>query len=159
MLLHDLVETSRRVAGTSGRLAKIDLVAGLLNRASPDEIETVIGFLSGAPRQGRIGVGYATLQATASSSVADPGAATLSLSDVDATLDRLAATTGKGSGEAKERLLRELFDRATPEERDFLVRMTIGELTGPGIPQRPGGYAPPTPRHRDRHRVADEWPR
>jgi len=131
VFLHDLVETSRRVAGTSGRLAKIDLVAGLLNRASPDEIETVIGFLSGAPRQGRIGVGYATLQAAASSSVADPGAAprgTLSLSDVDATLDRLAATTGKGSGEAKERLLRELFDRATPEERDFLVRLTIGEL-------------------------------
>src|SRR3989442_8059626 len=61
--LHDLVQTSRAVAQTGGRLAKIELLATLLKRAAPDEIETVIAFLSGSPRQGRIGVGYAALQA------------------------------------------------------------------------------------------------
>ncbi|PYO75388.1 MAG: ATP-dependent DNA ligase, partial [Gemmatimonadetes bacterium] len=52
MLLHDLVQTSRRVAETSGRLAKIELLAGLLARTAPDEIETAIAFLSGGPPQG-----------------------------------------------------------------------------------------------------------
>src|SRR2546426_264870 len=51
--LDDLVQTSRRVAQTSGRLAKIDLLATSLKQAAPGEIETAIAFLSGAPRQGR----------------------------------------------------------------------------------------------------------
>jgi DNA ligase-1 len=131
VLLHDLVETSRRVADTSGRLAKIELVAALLKRAGPDDIETVIAFLSGVPRQGRIGVGYATLQAARSSVAGDAGVTppgSLTLADVDATLERLAATSGKGSAKAKERLLGELFARARAEERDFLIRLTMGEL-------------------------------
>jgi hypothetical protein len=61
VLLDDLVQTSRRVAATSGRLAKTDLLAGLLTRAAPGEIETAIAFLSGVVRQKSVGVGYATL--------------------------------------------------------------------------------------------------
>jgi len=73
MLLDDLVQTSTRVARTSGRLAKIELLAALLQRAAPDEIATAIAFLSGAPRQGRIGVGYATLEAARSARPASTG--------------------------------------------------------------------------------------
>ena len=62
MLLERVVETSRRVTQTSRRLEKIELIAGLLRLASPDEIETVVAFLSGYARQGKIGVGYATLR-------------------------------------------------------------------------------------------------
>src|SRR5712692_2746505 len=133
MLLDDLVQTSNRVAQTSGRLAKIELLAALLQRAAPDEVETAIAFLSGAPRQGRIGVGYATLEAARGGGAADPGATprsggSLELVEVDALLERLIHTTGKGSTQAKEGLLRELFGRATEDEQQFLFRLLIGEL-------------------------------
>jgi DNA ligase-1 len=126
VLLTELVQTSRHVAETRGRLAKIDLVAALLKRTGPDEIEIAIAFLSGSLRQGRIGIGYATLQAAKREHAAD--APTLDLARVDATLQRLADTTGKGSAQTKERLLGELFARATADEQEFLLRLIIGEL-------------------------------
>src|SRR5436309_882644 len=126
VLLHDLVQTSRSVAATSGRLAKIDLVAALLKRAGPDEIEIAIAFLSGSLRQGRIGIGYATLQAAQPEQAA--AAPTLELAAVDAALQRLATTTGKGSTQMKQRLLGELFARGTADEREFLLRLLMGEL-------------------------------
>jgi DNA ligase-1 len=122
----DLVQTSRRVAQSSGRLAKIELLAALLTRAAPEEIETVIAFLSGTPRQGRLGVGYATLQGARA--VGAAGTASLELAEVDAALERLAGVSGKGSAEAKARLLSELFARATADEQEFLFRLLIGEL-------------------------------
>ena len=126
MRLDDLVQTSRRVAQTSGRLAKIELLAALLKRAAPAEIETAIAFLSGAPRQGRIGVGYASLEAARAEPAAE--AATLEVVQADAALERLARTTGKGSAQEKNRLLRDLFARATQDEQEFLFRLLIGEL-------------------------------
>jgi ATP-dependent DNA ligase len=62
MLLHDLVTTSAAVAEGSSRLAKIGLLADLLRRLAPHEIDIAIGFLSGEPRQGRIGIGGAVLR-------------------------------------------------------------------------------------------------
>src|SRR2546426_36663 len=126
VLFHELVQTSRRVAETSGRLAKIDLLAALLKRAAPEEIATAVAFLSGTPRQGRIGIGYATLRAAEPEHSAE--APTLELTRVDATLQRLANTTGKGSAQTKERLLGELLTRGTAEEQQFLLRLVMGEL-------------------------------
>ena len=134
MLFHDLVQTSVRVAQTSGRLAKVELLAALLRRAAPAEIATAIAFLSGAtPRQGRIGVGYATLEAARADRATATGdgvapQGSLQLADVDAQLERLSQTTGKGSTAAKERLLRELFASASAAEQEFLFRLLIGEL-------------------------------
>ena len=68
MLLASLVSTSRQVAQTSGRIAKIDLLAGLLKSASPNELEVAIAFLSGAVRQTKLGVGYSALQAARTAS-------------------------------------------------------------------------------------------
>src|SRR5207245_2753667 len=42
--------------------------------------------------------------------------------------ERLARTTGKGSAQEKNRLLRDLFARATQDEQEFLFRLLIGEL-------------------------------
>ena len=61
MPLHDLVTTSAAVAEASSRLAKIGLLSDLLRRVPPQEIAIAIGFLSGEPRQGRIGIGGATI--------------------------------------------------------------------------------------------------
>src|SRR5213593_814631 len=117
MLLHELVQTSRRLAETSGRLAKIELVAALLKRAAPEEIEIAIAFLSGSLRQGRIGIGYAALQAAKPEHAAE--APTLDLDALDAALQRLASATGKGSAREKERILGDLFTRGTAEEQEF----------------------------------------
>src|SRR6266851_4600969 len=58
MLLAAVVETSSRVAGTTKRLEKIELLAKLLRQLQPEEIEIVAAFLGGRTRQGRIGIGY-----------------------------------------------------------------------------------------------------
>jgi DNA ligase-1 len=62
-LLADLVAASDRAAGTSSRLAKRDAIADLLRGARADEVEIAVAWLSGEARQGRIGVGWATLAA------------------------------------------------------------------------------------------------
>jgi len=126
MLLHELVTTSGRVAATSGRLAKIELLAALLQRAAADEIETAIAALSGSLRQGRIGVGYAALRAARPERAADDPS--LTLAAVDAALEQVARTRGLGSAAVKDRLLRELFAQGTEEEQEFLFRLLIGEL-------------------------------
>src|SRR5689334_2556158 len=63
MHLATLVTTSNQIAITSSRLKKIERLAELLRDLAPDEIAIAIGFLTGWPRQGKIGIGWATLDA------------------------------------------------------------------------------------------------
>jgi DNA ligase-1 len=125
VLFSTLVDASARVAQTSSRIAKRDAIAACLRAAAPDEIEVAVAFLSGEIRQGRIGIGYATLSALRSDSAARPA---LALAEVDASLARIAATLGKGSAGERATLLRGLFARATRAEQDFLMRLLAGEL-------------------------------
>ena len=125
MLLQEIVRTSRLVADTSSRLAKVELLAALLRQAKPEEIEIVIAYLSGGVRQAKLGVGWASLQAARTAAAGTPSLAIL---DVDAALERLASTGGKGSAASRSALLRSLFARATAEEQDILVRLLTGEL-------------------------------
>ena len=60
-LLLDLVATSRQVAGTSSRARKIAILADFLTSLEANEVTIGVGLLSGVPRQGRVGVGYATV--------------------------------------------------------------------------------------------------
>jgi len=113
------------VASTSGRLAKIKLLAELLKQAAPDEIETVIAYLSGTIRQANLGVGWATLEAAKDHPATQ---STITIKDLHSTLDLVANTTGKGSAATKTKLLRDLFGRATEQEQDFLLRLLTGEL-------------------------------
>jgi DNA ligase-1 len=124
--LADLVETSRRVAATPGRLAKVDTLAGLLRRLAPGEIEIGVAYLSGETRQGKLGLGYKAVHDTCGSGAAR--GTPLTLAEVDAALDRLQATVGKGSAAARAAQLRALFARTSEDERDFLARLVVGEL-------------------------------
>jgi DNA ligase-1 len=125
--LSAIVQTSDRVSGVSGRLEKIGLLAGLLSKATPDEIEIAVAFLSGSYRQPKLNVGYAALQAASAGSSAD--VPSLTLTEVDSVLERIARVSqGKGSTAERQRLLRELFAKATSEEQHFLFRLVIGEL-------------------------------
>ena len=108
MLLHELVETSAAVAEASARLAKIGQLAALLRRVDPAEVEIAIAFLSGEPRQGRIGIGASAIRR---SQAARPRrrSPVLQLGEVDEMFDRIAATTGRGSPAERVRLLRDLL--------------------------------------------------
>ncbi len=111
----------------SSRLEKIGLLAGLLSRATPDEIEIAVAFLSGSYRQQKLNVGYAALQAASEGGAAE--SSTLELTDVDGVLEQISRVKqGKGSTAQRQRLLGELFTRATADEQHFLFRLVIGEL-------------------------------
>jgi DNA ligase 1 len=125
-LLVDLVETSRRVTETPSRNAKIGELASCLRKLDPAEIETGVAFLSGEARQGRSGIGYALLRDARPAGSAE--APSLTISDVDAALERVGATVGAGSKGERTRILSALFARATRPEQDFLTRLLLGEL-------------------------------
>ena len=125
MLLQSLVSCSTQVAATSGRLAKINLLAELLKLATPEEMELAIAYLSGTTRQAKAGVGWATLRAAKGPGVRS---SELGITDVDDVLERISKTSGKGSATEKKQLLKGLFARATAEEQDFLFRLITGEL-------------------------------
>ena len=122
MRLSELVAVSGAVAAVSGRLEKIALLAALLDRIPPDLIPIVVPYLSGAMRQGRIGVGGALLSDLRD--VPPAGAASLDLADVDAAFDRVASASGRARAEQ----VRALLARATRDEQDFLARLLFGEL-------------------------------
>jgi DNA ligase-1 len=124
--LEELVETSNAVAAESGRLGKIARLAAFLTRLTPDEAAIAVGFFIGWPRQGRIGVGWAAI--SDARDVAPAPTATLDLLDVDRAFDTLQAAKGRGSSAERSRLLRELFERATAGEQEFLSALAIGEV-------------------------------
>jgi DNA ligase-1 len=124
-LLADLARTSARVAENPGRLAKIRELAELLKRLDPEEIDIAIPYLSGEARQGKLSLGHVLLAAARGAAAAETS---LALRDVDAAFAALKETKGKGSAARREALLRSLFEKATTEEQDFLMRLVIGEL-------------------------------
>ncbi len=124
-LFADVVVASSEVALTSSRSRKIAILAELLGRLDGDEVGICVAFLSGVPRQGRIGIGHATAYRIDPEPAAEP---TLTVADVDHTIDAVQAATGSGSAAARKRLLSELLERATEPEASFLRRLFTGEL-------------------------------
>lgn len=125
MLLATVVETSRRIADTTKRLEKIDLLARFIRQLGPEEIEIVVPYLSGQTRQGRTGIGYAALREARNSPAATPSLETL---DVDRTLEAITQTSGSGSQRRRLELLQSMFARATEPEQQFLTGLLGGEL-------------------------------
>jgi len=124
-LLADVVAASLRVADTSSRSAKIAILAELLRGLDASEVASVVGFLSGAPRQGRVGVGYATVYGVQSAAADEPS---LTVADLDAAIAGIEEATGPGSATRRRALLAGLLARATADEADFVRRLLTGEL-------------------------------
>ena len=126
MKLTDLVHTSTAVARTRSRLKKRAHLSELLRSSPPDQVAVVVNYLSGTLPQGKIGLGPAIVRRVAGQSTAS--SASLSLYEVDATFTDIAAAAGKGSQQRRRDMLGRLFARATSDERDFLIRLVLGEL-------------------------------
>ena len=127
----EVAATSAAVAATRSRTAKLTSLAELLAALEPDEVAPTVAWLSGGARQGRIGVGWATVADAERDLGAEPAAeATLTIAEVDAVFDRLAALVGAGAGSntARRSELTALLRHATPAEADLLWRLFVGEL-------------------------------
>jgi DNA ligase-1 len=125
MLLADLVATADVVAATSKRSEKVAALAALLGRTPPADVRTVVGFLTGEPRQGSIGVGWATVGGLD----AEPAdAPSVTVAELDVLLSEVQATTGEGSVRARTDRLTTFLERCTEIEGDFVRRLLIGEL-------------------------------
>jgi DNA ligase 1 len=77
-------------------------------------------------RQDRLGIGWATFQSAMPGTAAE--SASVELVEVNALLDEIARTAGKGSAGAKLRVLRALLSRLTELEQRFLAGLIGGEL-------------------------------
>ncbi|HEX2052327.1 MAG TPA: ATP-dependent DNA ligase [Actinomycetota bacterium] len=124
-LLAEVVAASSRVAQTSSRSRKVAVLSELLRTLEVEEIPVAVAFLSGLPRQGRIGVGYSNAYGVEHAPAADPS---LTVADADRALTDIQASVGTGSAAERRGILADLFNRATEQESDFLRRLFTGEL-------------------------------
>ena len=126
MHLSEVVTASSVVASTSSRGKKIELLADVLRRLASNEIAIAIGFFTGWPRQGKLGIGWATLDAARPPNAAEE--ATLTLAEVDQTFTALKSVKGSNSAAQRRRLLGDLMARATSAEQQFLFALGVGEV-------------------------------
>jgi DNA ligase-1 len=126
MLLSGLVECVGRVRATPRKLQKVALLADLLRQARGREAELCALYLTGSLPQGRIGVGWATLQAVMAEGAGEGEA--LTLLDVDRMCEAVAGERGAGSADRRMAAVKAVFARARPEERRFLVELFLGEV-------------------------------
>ena len=162
MLLAEVVAATEAVAATSSRTAKAEALAGLIQRAGAAEAAVVARLVAGDPRQGRVGVGWATVAQMTSEPGAEqpvppnaeqdpamtepagpeprraeagPGPR-LTVADLDSLLDAVAAASGAGAAGRRAGLIEGFLARAGPAEAGFLRRLLVGELrqgAGEGI--------------------------
>jgi DNA ligase-1 len=120
----DLAATSAAVSATSGRKAKVELLADALRRLDPDELAAGSAYLAGELRQRQTGVGYASLRDRP-----PPAAeATLTVGQVDAAIAEISVLAGAGSQGRRRELVGALFGAATVDEQRLLVGLFGGEL-------------------------------
>ena len=127
------MKASRATATTSARNEKVAALAGFLAGVDPSDIPTAIALLTGIPRQGRVGIGWALVESSVAGrdtriNSAAPSGPALTLADVDAAVDAVEASGGSGSDAAKRDIVAGLFQRATTEEARFLSDVLVGGL-------------------------------
>ncbi|RZV47419.1 MAG: ATP-dependent DNA ligase, partial [Acidimicrobiales bacterium] len=126
--LHALVEASNAVAATSARNDKVAILASYLAEVDVDEVQIAVALLTGEPRQGRIGIGWATVAGAIKSLTAEPSESTLTLHDIDTAIDQVAETRGGGSAAERQAILQRVFDLGSAAEQDFLRAVFTGGL-------------------------------
>ena len=126
MELTALVELVSRLRATPKKTEKVAAIAELLRQAREREVELVALYLTGTLAQGRIGIGYRSLQAAMPQgpAIGEP----LTLAGLDAALGEIATQKGSGSAERRARGLRAILERGDQSGREFLFALLTGEV-------------------------------
>ncbi|HEY3256429.1 MAG TPA: ATP-dependent DNA ligase [Polyangiaceae bacterium] len=126
LMLTEIVSASREVAATRSRLKKIARFADVLSKLEASELPAGVGFMCGQLRQGRLGLGPRALQRVRAEP--EPERSLVTVLELDAVFQALEDLSGKGVASEREQLLSALFGRLSAEERDFVLRLILGEL-------------------------------
>jgi DNA ligase-1 len=121
-----LVDLVGRVRATTKKTEKVALLADLLRQAAGRETELVALYLTGSLPQGRIGIGWRTIQAAMPEG--PPIGEPLTLLEMDRALEDVAVEQGPGSSERRLSALRGLFERTDSDGRRLLAELLLGEL-------------------------------
>jgi len=124
--LADLVEVSKKIGSTTRKKEKISLLALFLKQGRGREITLAACYLSGIIPQGRLGIGWTTLQEALKD--LPSRFRSLSLVELDHLLEAISRERGTGSLERKTGLLRDLFSYTRKDETEFLARLMTGEI-------------------------------
>jgi DNA ligase 1 len=120
----DVAAASAEVGATSSRLAKAARLGELLRSADPDDVATVVAWLSGELPQRQIGVGWGALRTLP----APAETTTLTVDGVDRTFTAIKNLSGPGSQARRAEAVNSVFAAATDPEQVFLRRLLGGEL-------------------------------
>jgi len=120
-----LASASADVAATSKRSDKTARLSELFSNVEPDDIEIVVGLMLGQQRQGRIGIGWATVAALELAPSNEPS---LTVRDIDEMLTSIASIAGEGSVARRAEVLSTVLGRATEIELRFIEQVLVGEL-------------------------------
>lgn len=128
-----VADLTEGLAATSKRLEKRRLLAEFLRSLRRDEIGPAILILTGRifPESDAkvLNVGWATLQkALGGARQATLSGSSLSILDVRAAFDRIAAASGSDSMRVKKRILESLLGQVTKREQDVLLKSIFGEM-------------------------------
>ncbi len=134
ILLNALSDAHAQLASTGSKLAKVRTLTELLQQCNIDELPVVVAAMTGAPRQGRFGVGWASLAKAAVTQHSPVEHSTAPLTDLptvmqmDALFTVLASTSGQGSVAGRNELLTQYLSRCTEAEQEFVYRLLTGGL-------------------------------
>jgi DNA ligase-1 len=132
------VATSEAVKSTRSRQQKVEHLAACIRAliaegtaasaaGAPRSMARIgVAYLTGELPQGRIGLGPAAVFKNPPGSALETS--TLSLADVDAVFDAIAAVRGAGSVGERLRSWLALLERCTTLEQAYLRRLVVGEL-------------------------------
>ena len=125
VLFAELATVSSEVGATRSRSAKVKALAERLRVLADDDEPVALAagvcFLAGRLRQGRLGVGPAAMRRLRELPTAE--ATTLTVGDVDRALAEFERQRPR-----RVDRLQPLMRRASPDERDYLLRLLIGEV-------------------------------
>ena len=126
MQLAQVVDLVARVRATSRKKDKVALIAEVLGRTRGRETELVALYLTGRLPQGRVGIGWRTVEGATSEG--PPVGEALTLEDVDRALDAVAVDRGAGSTERRRAAVHGLLERTDEDGRRFLAQLLLGEV-------------------------------
>jgi DNA ligase-1 len=135
-LFSDLVHLCLKLEATTRKNEKTDLMEAFIRQLQEDEIPVsvflILGTIFSASDSRTLNVSGATIKRvtkklgeTTRKSV---NLIPLTILDVHNYFGEIASTSGAGSRKRIDDLLLELFNRATPTEREYIMKMVFGEM-------------------------------